>query len=170
VFGFGGVMWIGISGGVLLAACSSIAHGGVSSTSRKRLTSDVAADILSTFFSAIAFYISLNYFEDGSRLEIGGKFCVPNGGVLASCIMALTHFAQSRALAYLLASRFFGRHQKAGARNFLLIPALNSGISWIATIFSFIVFTHFGIEFGLVIVPLAVLGHLSYKIHIRRLE
>ena len=170
IFAFWGVIWLGISGGVMLAACSAIANRGITSPNRRRLASDVTTDILSTFFAGIAFYLSLNYFDDSTRYEIAGKLTVPGEVVFASCIMALTHFAQSRALIYLLKDREHGRQQKATLRHLFGIPALNSLISLIATIFFFIVFSHFGIEFGLVIIPLAILGHLSYKIHVRRLE
>ena len=170
IFAFWGVMWLGISGGVLLAACSSLANRGFSSLHRRRLTADVAVDILSTFFSAIAFYLSLGYFENAGRLEVAGKLSVANAMMFAACIMAVTHFAQDRALTHLLKNGDYGRHQSSAFKRLLLIPAMNGLISLLATIGFFIVFSHFGIEFGLVIVPVAVLGHLSYKIHLRRLE
>ncbi|MEO8572844.1 MAG: diguanylate cyclase [Pyrinomonadaceae bacterium] len=170
IFGFWGVIWLGISGGVLLAACSSIANRGVSASHRKRLASDVAADILSTFFSGIAFYLSLGYFENAGRFMIAGKLSVANEMIIASCIMALTHFTQSRALVYLLRNRDYARDQRFSIGRFLLVPAINGLISLVATIFFFIVFSHFGIEFGLVIIPVAIFGHLSYRIHLRRLE
>ncbi|HUR99100.1 MAG TPA: diguanylate cyclase [Pyrinomonadaceae bacterium] len=170
IFGFWGVIWLGISGGVLLAACSSAANRGISTAHRKRVASSVAADVLSTFFSGIAFYLSLAYFENAGRWEIAGKLSVANEIIFASCVMALTHFAQSRALAYILRHKDFARHQRAAISRVLLIPAANSLISLLATVCFFIVFSHFGIEFGLVIIPVAILGHLSYRIHVRSLE
>jgi len=169
IFGFWGVIWLGISGGVLLAICSSLAYRGISSKNSRRLASEVSVDILSTFFSAIAFYLFLDYVDDGRAFAIVGNLSVAYGIVFASCVMAVTHFAQSRSLTYLLNTREFGRPRN-GLRNVLLIPAVNGLISLAATIFFFIVFSHFGIEFGLVIVPLAILGDLSYKIHVRRLQ
>ena len=59
IFGFWGVIWVGISGGVLLAACSSLAYRGISTRNPRRLASDVSVDVLSTFFSAIAVYLVL---------------------------------------------------------------------------------------------------------------
>lgn len=169
IFAFWGVIWLGISGGVVLAACSAISNRGVKSPNRRRLAADVATDILATFFSAISFYLSLSSFEGSGRLEVIGRLSVPKEIVFASCVMALMHFAQSRALSYLLKNTEYARRHKATIRNLFAIPALNSLISLCATIFFYIVFKHFGIEFGLVIVPLAVLGHLSYKIHVRLL-
>ena len=169
IFAFWGVIWLGISGGVVLAACSSIVNRGIFSPNRKRVASDVAIDILSTFFSAIAFYLSLSYFENAGRFEVA-KLSVPNEVILASCVMIMTQFAQSRAMAYLLRGTDYGPHYKLNVRSLFLTPGLTSLVSLIATIAFFVVFNHFGIEFGLVIVPVAILGDLSYKIHVRLLE
>ena len=169
IFAFWGIIWLGISGGIVLATCSSIMNHGVFSSNRKRLASDVAIDVLSTFFSAIAFYLSLSYFENVGRLEIA-KLSVPNEVILASCVMIVTQYAQSRAMAYLLRGTEQGPLYRLNVRNLLLRPALTSLVSLVATIAFFVVFNHFGIEFGLVVVPVAILGDLSYKIHVRRLE
>jgi diguanylate cyclase (GGDEF)-like protein/putative nucleotidyltransferase with HDIG domain len=169
IFAFWGVMWLGISGGIVLAACSSIMNHGVFSSNRRRLASDVSIDIVSTFFAAIGFYLSLSYFEDAGRIEIA-KLSVPNEVILAAGVMIVTQYAQSRAMAYLLRGSELGPLYKLNVRNLLLTPAITSVVSLIATIAFFVAFNHFGIEFGLVIVPIAILGDLSYKIHVRRLE
>ncbi len=169
IFGFWGVIWLGIPGGVLLAACSSAANRRIASPDRRRPASDIAINILSTFFSGIAFYLTLGYFNGGGQLQLVGKLTVANDVILASCVMAFTHFAQSRALTYLLRNDKYRPHRKSTVRNLFVIPGLSGVISLLATIFFFIVFDHFGIEFGLVIVPLAIFGHLAYKIHVRRL-
>src|SRR5258705_13981864 len=48
LFGFWGVIWLGISGGVLLTACASVASRGLSYPNRRRLAADAAVNILST--------------------------------------------------------------------------------------------------------------------------
>jgi hypothetical protein len=169
IFTFWAVIWLGISGGVVLAACSSIANRGLFSKNRKRLASDVAIDVLSTFFSGIAFYLSLSYFENFGRIEIA-KLSVPNEVIMASCVMIVTQYAQSRAMAYLLRGTEYGPLYKLNVHNLLMRPALTSCVSLLATIAFFILFNHFGIEFGLVVIPVAILGDLSYKIHVSRLE
>jgi diguanylate cyclase (GGDEF)-like protein/putative nucleotidyltransferase with HDIG domain len=169
IFGFWGVIWLGISGGVLLGATASIANRRIAYKSRRQLAGDVAIDVLSTFFSAIAFYLAVGYFENSGYLLVG-TLRVPGQIILASSVMAVTHYCQSRALKYLVTDRAYGRPRRVGLKRFLFTPALTSSISLLATIMFFVVFTHFGIEFGLVILPVAILGDLSYKIHARRLE
>src|SRR5687768_17388460 len=41
IFGFWGVIWLGVSGGILLGACASIASQYGASPDRRRLTSEV---------------------------------------------------------------------------------------------------------------------------------
>ena len=170
IFGFWGVIWLGVSGGVLLGACASIANHRAASSDRRKFASNVAIDILATFLSAIAFYLSISYFGVVERVVLVGGFSIPSEIVLASCVMALTHYSQRCALVYLLTEQTYGQDAATTVRNLLMIPFTTTLVSLLATIFLFVVFNHFGIEFGLVIIPLAVIGDLSYKIHVRRLE
>ena len=169
IFTFWAVIWLGIWGGIVLAACSSIANRGIFTKNQKRLASDVAIDVLSTFFSGVAFYLSRSYFENFGRVEIA-KLSIPNEVILASFVMIVTQYAQSRAMAYLLRGTDYGPVYKLNVRNLLVRPALAGCVSLVATVSFFVLFNHFGIEFGLVMIPLAILGDLSYKIHVRRLE
>ncbi len=169
IFSFWGVIWIGVSGGVFLAACASLAKHGLSGPQRKGRTTAAAVDVLAIFFSGIAYYLALGYFDNERMLTLTGGLGIPLETALASCVMAVTHFSQRRALVYLLGN---GVELAAAtdAKRFFAGPAAVTGISLFATIFFFVVFNHFGIEFGLVFIPVAVAGHLSYKIHVTRLE
>ncbi len=168
VFAFWGVIWVGVSGGVLLAACAAISIHGLSAPKRKRAASAVAVDVLAIFFSGIAYYLALGYFETDRMVTIAG-LGIPLETALASCFMAVTHFAQRSSLVYLLrnASEFA---PTLGPKRLFGEPAASTAISLVTTIFLFTVFNHFGIEFGLVFIPVAIAGHLSYKIHVARLE
>lgn len=170
IFGFWGVIWLGVSGGVLLSACASITYHAGSTPTRRRLASNVAIDVLSTFFSAIAFYLSVGFMGSIERLVIAG-LSIPGEIVLASFVMALTHFAQRCALVHLLSEDpEYPTDPEIDLTSLIAVPFMTTLVSLLATIFLFVVFSHFGIEFGLVILPIAVIGHLSYKIHLRRLE
>lgn len=170
IFGFWGVIWLGVSGGILLGACASVAYHRGSSPDRRRLARDVAIDVLSVFFSAIAFYLAVEYIGTIDRLVLIGGLSISGEVVLASCVMALTQFAQRTALVHLLGDEPYEESPEPAVAELLVISFTTTMVSLLATIFLFVVFSHFGIEFGLVIIPLAVVGHLSYKIHLRRLE
>ncbi|MBA3351797.1 MAG: diguanylate cyclase, partial [Blastocatellia bacterium] len=168
ILAFWGVIWIGVSGGVFLAACASLANTGIAAPQRKRSALRVAIDVLAIFFSGIAYYLALGYFDTERMLSIGGVG-MPLETILASCVMAMTHFSQRSALVYLLGN---GTEDESalGAKRLFAGPAVVAATSLLVTIFLFIVFNHFGIEFGLVFIPVAIAGHLSYKIHVARLE
>lgn len=168
IFGFWGIIWLGVSGGILLSACASITYHAGSAPTRRKLATNVAVDVISTFFSAIAFYLSVGALGSIERLVIAG-LSIPGEIILASFVMALTHFAQRCALVYLLVDEF-DHTADADLTSVLAVPFMTTLVSLLATIFLFVVFGHFGIEFGLVIIPVAIIGHLSYRIHLRRLE
>lgn len=170
VLAFWGVIWIGISGGVLLAACASAAQSSLSTRNRKKLSSDIAIDVLATFFAAISFYLSLGYLQVEGRMIVIGGFNVPLETALASCVMAFSHYAHRNALLYLVRNTRFADFAQLNFRQILLTSGAVTAISLITTIFLFAVFNHFGIEFGLVFIPLTIAGHLCYKIHVSRLE
>src|SRR5687768_2978887 len=169
IFGFWGVIWLGVSGGVLLGACASLVSHRASFADRKRLMANVAVDTLATFIAAIAFYLSLGYMGTVNRIVLGG-LSIPGEIVLASCVMALTHFSHRYALGYLVTNIDQTSGSQIDFRKILLVPFITTLLSLVATVFLFVIFNHFGIEFGLVIIPLAVVGHLSYKIHVTRLD
>ena len=168
ILGFWGVIWLTIPGGVLLSACASTAYHASRSANGRRMATDVAIEILSTFFSAIAFYLAIGYIGEIDRLVLAAGLSIQGEVVLASCVMAITHFAQRAALVHLLRDSYYG--STVDVRGLLAIPFATTMLSLLATIFLFVVFSHFGIDFGLVIIPLAIVGHLSYRIHVRRLE
>lgn len=170
IFGFWGVIWLGVSGGVLLSTCASIANNRNASHDRYRLTTRIGVDILATFFSAIAFYLSLGYLGNIQPLVVFGGLNIPSDIVFASCVMAMMHFAQRTALVYLLQLDARPSGSSVAFRDLLALPFITTLVSLGATIFLFVVFNHFGIEFGLVLIPLAVIADVSYKIHVRRLE
>ncbi|HEX6124246.1 MAG TPA: diguanylate cyclase, partial [Pyrinomonadaceae bacterium] len=170
IFAFWGVIWIGVSGGVLLGACASLAHHGITGRDRRRLVTDVATDVIAILVAGIAFYLTLGYADPGRRLMIAGELGIPYEIATASCAMALTHFSQRWALDHLFRGGASRGTVGVQIAQLFLVPAAATASSLIATIFLYVVFNHFGIEFGLVFIPTAIAGHLSYKIHVRRLE
>lgn len=170
VLSFWGTIWLGISGGVLIAACASAAHSSLYTRDRRKLASDIGIDVLASFFAAIGFYVSLGYLDAEGRFIVVGGLSIPFETAFASCVMAITHYAHRQALLYLGRNT---RYENSGTLSFkqmFLAPAAATVLSLVTTIFLFAVFNHFGIEFGLVFIPITIAGHLSYKIHVSRLE
>jgi diguanylate cyclase (GGDEF)-like protein/putative nucleotidyltransferase with HDIG domain len=168
IFAFWGVIWLGVPGGILIAAGASIANHGVSGIRRRRFATDVASDVLAIFFAAILYHFSFAYFQAGHPIVLAGGLTVPFETLIAACIMAAGHFANRSAIAYLLANNGYDR-MRSNVRRSFIVPAAATTVSLLATILLVVVFNHFGIEFGLICIPLAIIGDLSYKIHVTRL-
>jgi diguanylate cyclase (GGDEF)-like protein/putative nucleotidyltransferase with HDIG domain len=170
VFAFWGTAWLGLFGGVLLAAAASAADHGPMRKHPWKWLRGVAADVLSAFFSATVFHVSLGYFSGPEPTVVAGRFFIPNEVIFASCLMAIAYFATSTTID-LLSWKLDGK--QADRKMFdriIAAPSTGHSVSLAVSICLFLTFNHFGIEFGLVIVPLAIAANILYRIHVRSLE
>lgn len=170
IFAFWGIIWLGIPGGVLLGLASSIVSHGLRPKDRKWWLAGVSSEIVSTFFAAVAFYIAMDFFKGSPHAVVGGGFTIPVEVVIASCLMALMHYSQDSALFFLFHKATGRTTEHTTVHEILTLPAATHVISLLVTVPLFLTFNHFGIEFGLVFVPLSIIGHLAYKIHVHRLD
>lgn len=169
LFAFWGVIWIGISGGVVLGAAAAIATRSRSDDRRKSLAT-ISTDTVSTFVAAVTFYLVMSYLASPETLAVTGKLFVPMNIIYASVAMAAAHFGSSSLIEYLFAGTEFIRKAAPETDNKFPAQLFATVVTLAATIAFFLVFNHFGIEFGLVMVPIAIFGNIAYEIHIRRLE
>ena len=170
VVAFWGTALLGISGGVILAATAAAGEQG--SLRRRPWTwlANVSKDTLAAFVSAAVFHISLSLFTGPDPMIVAGSFSIPNEVIFATCMMAISHYAALTAME-LVSLQFEGRQIDRGIFDRVaVVPATGHLVGLAAAICLFLTFNHFGIEFGLVIVPIAVAGNVAYRIHVRLLE
>lgn len=171
LFAFWGVMWLGLPGGVLIGTAASLASLDLKTKDKRSLAAEGAVDTISTFFSAIAFVLAISLFKsENSTVTAPGGFHIPLEIVNAAFAMAVTHYAQKTALDYLFYGVARRQRLQAPAKDIFFYPAAAYTFTLIATIISYLLFNHFGTEFGLVILPVAIAGDLAYRIHVRSLE
>ena len=169
VFTFWGVVWLGVFGGVLLALSSAFADRGDLWSDPWKWARRAARDIVCAFTSALMFHLVVNYFSD-SNTVVAGSFLIPNEVVLAACVMALVHFVTGT-LVDVAEARFSGaKIDSAAIERLITAPSTGQLVSLAAAIIIFLTFNHFGIEFGLVLLPLAIAANAAHKIHIRSLD
>ena len=167
---FWGIILLGLPGGVILSLAASMPTALSDKNKRIDRYLSVAADMVTCLLPAAAFYLVLDLFRDLNPVE---NFSVLNIGtefLFAGCVMGVTHFASRLVVDALIDKR---KILPAGKKSFstaALSIIASYSLHIFATIVLYFVFSHFGLEFGLVIIPLIVVGHLAYKIHIRRLE
>lgn len=170
VFAFWGTAWLGIYGGVLLALAASCADNGSIRNNPWNWAKRVSKDVLSAFASASFFHLSLSYFSASTTTVVAGGFLVPNEVVAASGAMAIAYFLAGSAIDLLNAKLEGHRIDSQIFDRLIAVPATGHFASLGVAICLFLVFNHFGIEFGLVLLPIAIAANVAYKIHVRSLE
>lgn len=167
VLAFWGAMWLGVGGAAILGSLASASKKESASKYTMNDALRIASDTIAAFLGALAFQVSLIYYAGSKPAAIGG-FNIPNEVVAASFLMAITHFALSLALAAIINTTSDVEHRVKDLPVQQIAKGYFTTLS--ATIVLFLVFNHFGIEFGLVILPLVIFADIAFKIHIRSLE
>ncbi len=166
-------IWLGIPGGVLLAAVSLTDYKTASKDKRRRLFA-AFNNIFSAFAAGSVFYLTLKYFTGFADFAAADK-SIPLGWLTAAiALMALTHYV----LSSLLSSVFFkfegdfspdeSQFSKILIENYARLP-FSHLFGLIAAFALHFVFIKFGLYFGLVILLLTVIGHLTHKIYVAKL-
>ena len=170
IFAFWGILSLGTAGGVLVAACATISTFGRYQNSRRRLAVEIARDVLSVFIAGVVFQNSLGYAKGISFISPDSGLLIPNEVIVAGFLMTLVHYAFGSLLSVVLSRLDSTQLNPAKMREIFLSPAASHAVGFVSTIMLVIAFDHFGIAFGLVVMPLAIVGNLAYEIHSRRLE
>lgn len=169
IFAFWGTMWVGVPGAVLLGAAASMSSNGFKIKDRRSWLASVSTDVAATFFSAIAYYMVIGFATNDAVTVLAGGLNIPNEIIIGAVVMAFTHYLQHSAISYLFLRCSVQELSGSWASELLLHPAAGYLVTLASTIVLFLTFNHFGIEFGLVILPLAIAGHLAYTIYARSL-
>lgn len=167
---FWGIIWLGLPGGIMLSLAASLSEAMSSKDKSTKRYVSVAIDMVACLVSAATFYLFLDLFR---ALNPGGNFSVlniRNEFLVAGCAMGVTHFASRYGIDAFINRGQTTRIKEKRFSDSALSVIASYALHIFSTVVLYFVLSHFGIEFGLVILPMVVAGHLAYKIHIRRLE
>jgi diguanylate cyclase (GGDEF)-like protein/putative nucleotidyltransferase with HDIG domain len=169
IFAFWGVLWIGVSGGLLLAALSSVTSVLTDRENKDDRPYTIAADVLAVYAGATIFYLALGYLPYTQGRLIAGDLEFSEATIGAIGLMVATHYLVRSSLNYLI-ERLDGilKITSLLVEQFVL-PLAACAASLLATAVFYITFLKFGIEFGMVVIPIVVIGDLAYRLHIARL-
>ena len=167
---FWGTALLGIPGGVILAATAAAAEQGNFRPKPWAWMASVSKDVIAAFFSAAVFHFSLYLFTGPESMIVAGSFSIPNEVIFATCMMAISHYAAVTAMDLLSLQLEGLQIDRRVIDRVAVVPATGHLVGLAAAICLFLTFNHFGIEFGLVIVPVAIAANVAYRIHVRSLE
>ncbi|MEO5858781.1 MAG: diguanylate cyclase [Pyrinomonadaceae bacterium] len=170
VFAFWGIATLGVYGGVLLALAAALASRETIRANRRSWVRIVSRDIVSASAAAVAFHVSVDAFGGNQNTVVAGSFLIPNEVVFAACVMSLIYFAAGAAHDVLEVSLAGTKIDKAIIDRLVQTPTMGHLVSLAVALVLFLTFNHFGIEFGLVLLPLAIAANAAHKIHIRSLD
>jgi len=166
---FWGIIWLGVPAAALIAASASLAAFNRSGRDKKVWFFGVFSNVVSTFAAANVFYVALNYFAGFTEKAVANNVFIADKVILSAGLMALTHY-----LCYSTLTGIFNRlgdefSTSRFAKQDFAGKTIGYVLSLASTILFYYAFVRFGIEFGLVLLPIAIVANLAYSIHNRRL-
>lgn len=168
LFAFWGIMWLGIPGGIILGTVAAVAGNFNKLENSREFMAGVSRDIISVFAGALAF-ISVHSLVQQYQMTNSTAFMIPNEIIWATAAMAATHYLVS-AIINFASGYFLNFAIKLRNKGLLNGPkAVIYACVAAMTLIMFTVFGHFGIDLGLVLIPIAIAGRAGYQIHKRSL-
>ncbi|MEW6362577.1 MAG: diguanylate cyclase [Acidobacteriota bacterium] len=166
---FCGTAMMGVAGGVLLPLVSAVAAAKDFRKEPERWAADVSGQVIAGFCGALG-YFTVSILLNTPELTVAAvRLSIPNSLMVAFCVMAAVHYITAAAINF-IEIRSSGRKLDLNAFEQIFRKPIISYVLCLGLAISlFIVFRHFGIEFGLVLIPLAIGANAAYKIHLRSL-
>lgn len=170
LFIFWATIWLGLPGGVLLAAGSSLAGWKTTGKEKTHFIFTVFSNVAAAFVSAFVFYFLLYNFA-GFQGKIAAENEIHPVSLMAAVgISAIIHYFLNYSVCTLFLN--FERDDsilELARDNSARITLVCFSVIAATVIINYC-FLHFGLAFGLVLLPLTVFGHLAFRIHLHRLE
>ena len=159
------VIWLGVGGGVLLAIISTLGNYWSRSKGVFESVFDTTAVSVTTFLSAGTFYVFLKYVCECGSYPVAenptGPFWLLSGMMVLGTIQLLLYS--------ILSSIFYraGNHVSVlelWRKNFVWMGI--SSIIGVLSVFAFhYLIAYFGLALGILVLPITIIGHLSYRFH-----
>ncbi len=162
---FWSVIWLGPGGAVLLALISSAGNYNIGVKNKIRWTLDISLITLTIFLSGQVFYLVLSNGFGFLENPVGDNSINALGLFVAMVAMGIFHYSFYAGL-YTLFLKFESNFRVSTFWKDNALLGAGCGLACVAIVFGFHLLTiYFGLIFGLVVLPVVVLGHLSYSFH-----
>lgn len=166
---FAGVMWLGVTGGILLSVASEIAGYRIASKDKKRWAVSVFSGIIATFIAGQVFYLFLNNVGGLAGNVVANNEIGIQWLVAGIAIMIIVHYA----VHLLLCSVFLTLEGEypfiAAIKDNVVLLSASYLLGLIGVFAVYFAFLNFGVAIGLVVLPTVIVANLSYRIHFQSL-
>lgn len=167
---FWGIIWLGVSGGVILSLASFIASYKINSKNRKNWFAGLFGSVISAFVAAEVFNLFLS--------KIGGFAPGQSFASQVSIEWVLSGILLLAAVDFIVYTGLFLIFQRTESeytfdalfKETLISSSFNCLAGIAGGLIFHLVFVAFGLWFGLVLLPIVVVGHLGYRMHLKKLE
>jgi diguanylate cyclase (GGDEF)-like protein/putative nucleotidyltransferase with HDIG domain len=166
---FWAVIWLGIPSGILISLTASFAGENTKTVSRAEKLLNVSIDVVSCLASAAVFFVVSNTIK---QFAIGGNSVstlISSEVLVGAAAMGVTHFVMRFGISSLLQGRSPDVKDRAFTDSVVSVAASYS-LHLFSTLVLYSLFSHFGVEIGILLLPLVITGHLAHKMHTGTLE
>ena len=167
IIAFWGTLWLGIPGGIILAASSAAAGYPSFSKDKNRWLIYFGSGIISISAASVIFYLFLNRVAGFTQTVVAGEEIAVPWLVAAIFVMVLMHYIASSAL-----KSSFHKFE-AGSISLWTRHFASAGVKYLLIIGGLLTlhfaFLKFGLPFGLVVLPMVIVAHFAYRMHVKSL-
>ncbi len=168
---FWGIVWLGVSGGVLLALGVSAATAfQLAPSNRIKWLFKSFVNVFCAFAAGEVFYLVLEKFAGFAENSVAENELAFGWFLAAAAAMSFTHYMIASAL-YFIYSKLPADSVKTKDLSVFNLKraALILSLRFASATILYILFVEFGSAFTFVILPLVVVGQLAYRLHVERL-
>jgi diguanylate cyclase (GGDEF)-like protein/putative nucleotidyltransferase with HDIG domain len=167
---FWGTIWLGLPGAIFIAAGTSFIRCRLSPKKDGRAIFCHLIQICAAFAAANVFYLTLRSFAGFDPVTAGQHALAWYWFAAAAVAMAIAHYAVTAGLTSLTLKLERDCSFEELSEATFIAPTIAYLLSLAAIFLIHLAFLEFGLGFGWVILPAAIISHLAYKIHLNRLE
>lgn len=163
---FWSTMWLGLPAGVIAGASSSIVAGFRRRDGWRGVADCFSATTVAAFLAAVGYSIG-----SSAAIKLFPSLAVTSAMIspanIAGLMLMVVFYQISRGglqAAFDLIDN--GEVSFATFRRYIISPTLEHGISLASTLLIFLSFRHFGVEFGLVVLPLSIIAYYVHRLYV----
>jgi diguanylate cyclase (GGDEF)-like protein/putative nucleotidyltransferase with HDIG domain len=166
---FFGAIWFGMPGAIFLGAISASITLLDEGLCLRRKIAVFSANLFSSLLGTKIFYLTLGITTGFDGATVGSIDVSPLALVASVVVMGVSYYVVNSFLITIFLSQVVNQPPVTFWKNHLKLRTVNSVLGQILAVSIYFALCQFGFEFGLLLFPIAIVGFLAYRFHIRLL-